>query len=290
MQKQSILTTITALAFADSAFGPLALDPLRVPDPQVRSSSICGVTSLFGVRGPLFAPEGDGGGGGGGSDGGGEKKFTQADMDKVVGDRVGKMKTEIEGFKAQLSELGELKTKLAKAEEERETAAEDEKLKSKSELEKLQYQLNKAGEKQKLAESEWQKRVDEATALAKNAQSSHRDYVERHIVTSALNDAGIARGASKAAMLAFRSEAQLDLDENLEVKGVAVGGTSFAKIGEAATQFLKDNPYFAAPTGGGSGGNRNALGGGAGGTNVDQIQGLDGLLSAGFSQQRATSA
>lgn len=287
MRKQTIHTTITALAFADLAFGQLALDPMRVPDPQVRSRSICGATSLFGVRGVLFAPEGDGGGGGGAAD---EKKFSQADVDRFVTDRVAKMKTELESFKAQLGELGELKTKLAKAEEERETAAESEKLKGKTELEKLQHQLTKAGEKQKLAETEWQKRVDEATASATKAQVSHRDYVQRHIVTTALNDAGIAKGASKAAALAFLSEAQLDLDDNLEIKGVAVGGTSFAKIGEAAAQFLKDNPYFAAPASGGSGGNRNVLGGGGGTPSVDSIGSLGGLLSAGLQQQAAKSA
>lgn len=288
MRKQSILTTITALAFADSAFGQLALDPMRVPDPQVRSSSICGVTSLFGVRGVLFAPEVEGGPGGGGA--ADEKKFSQADLEKFLGERIGKTKSEMEGLKAQLAELPEIKKRLAAADAEREAAKEAAELEGKNALEKLQIQLQKAGDKQKAADAEWQKRVDEATANATKAQASHRDYVQRHLVTTALNDAGIAKGASKAAALAFLSEAQLDLDDNLDVKGVAVGGTSFSKLNEAATQFLKDNPYFAAPPGGGSGANRNALGGGAGGTPIDQIQNLDGLLSAGFAQQRSTSA
>jgi hypothetical protein len=288
MHKQAILTVLTAIAFADSAFGQAPRDPMRVPEPQFRSSSICGVTSLFGARGVLFAPEG--GDGGGGSGGGDEKKFSQADLDKIVTDRVKGLKDKIATLEAGAAEVAEIKKQLAKADEEREAAKAEAELKGKTELEKLQIQLQTATKKAETANSEWQKRLDEANGSASKAVASHRDYVQRHLVTTALNDAGIAKGAGKAATLAFLSEAQLELDDNLEIKGVAVGGKSFPKLGEAAKQFLADNPYFAPAAGGGSNSPRNGMNGGGGNPNVDSIGSLGSLLSTGLSQQAAKSA
>lgn len=245
---------------------------------------IAGVTSRMLGRESLFAPDDGGGGGGGGS----EKTFTQADVDRIVQERVGKLKDQLKASEGLAAKLAEIEAKLAEADERETKAREEAELKGKTELEKLQIQLQKATDKSKLAESEWTKRLAEATAAAEAASGRHVEYVKRHLVTSALNDAGLAKGAGKAAALAFLTEAQLELDENHEIKSVAVAGKSFPKIGEAAAQFLTDNPYFKGPGPGGSGTPRNGNGA-PGGNALEQHTSVESLIGAGLAQ-RAQSA
>ncbi len=267
-----------ALYAAVSAFEREAFDPLYMREPVVRSSSVCNASSLFSLRDVLRSPDPDPAPGGG-------KTFTQDEVNAIVQERVGKMKTQLDAATAALADLETIKQKLAEADAAREEATEAEKLKGKSEVEKLQHNLQKATDKQKQLDAEWKAKVDAAEAAAAKAVESHRGYVQRHLVSSALNDAGIAKGASKAATLAFLTEAQIELDDDLTPKSVAVGGKSFAKLEEAAKQYVLDNPFFAANPGGGSGAPRNALGSGGGPLTVDTIPTLDGLLSAGLQAQ-----
>lgn len=279
------MTTIqrnSAVVFAGLAFGRDDRDPMRVPEPST-GSSICGITSLFAPRGVLF--EEDKGGGGGG----GEKTFKQEDVDRIVQERVGKMKAQLDAATAALAGLDEIKAKLAEADAAREEATEQEKLKGKTELEKLQHQLQKATEKSKLAEGEWSKRVTEAEAKAVEAASKHQDYVKRSHIQTALSKAGLAKGADKAAVLAFLAEAQSELDENHEFKTVAVGGKSFNKLDDAAKQFLTDNPFFAAPQGGGSGGSRNPMSP-KGSIPLEQHSSAESLIGAGLASRSAAQS
>lgn len=271
----------SARSFADYAFGASRLDALQMPEPRI-SGSVCGVLNSV-----LYSPEGDGGGGGGGD----ERKFTQADVDRFVQDRLKKVNAELEGLKSQSAEFADIKKKLGEAERERQEALEAKALEGKNDLEKLQHQLAGATKKLETANAEWARRLEEQSGATKKIQDSHRSYVQRHLVGTALSDVGIAKGANKDATLAFLSDAQFDIDEESgDLKAVTVGGKTFEKekLADAAKHFLSDRPYYAPPAGGGSGGPRSALGGAAGGS-VDSIQTLTGLLSTGMQQHAAKS-
>lgn len=281
------MTTIqrnSASAFLGLAFGRADHDALRMPEPRV-PSSICGITSLFAPRDVLRSPEGEGAPPGG--DPG--KTFTQADLDRIIQERVGGMKSKLDAATAALGELEGIKAKLAAADEERQAAIEAKDLEGKSELDKLKIQLQKATDKSKLQDTEWTKRVAEADARATKAADEQRQYVQRHLITTALTDAGLAKGAAKAAAMLFQSEAQLELDENHEVKSVAVGGKAHPKLGDAAKAFLADNPYFAGAPQGGSNSPKNPLGGN-GGTPLEQHTSAESLIGAGLAQRSAAQS
>jgi hypothetical protein len=270
-------------AFAASAFEREAFDPLRMREPVARSATVCNALPWFALPGVLRSPDGDPAPGGG-------KTFSQEELNAIVQERVGKLKVQLDAQAAALADLDSIKARLAEADAAREEQLEQEKLKGKSELEKLQHNLQKSTDKQKQLEAEWAAKVAAAEQNAAKAADAHRGYVQRHLVSSALSDAGIAKGASKAATLTFLSEAQIELDDNLEPKSVAVGGKSFTKLAEAAKQYLVDNPYFAGKQDGGSNSPRSPLNGNGGPQTVDTIANLDGLLSAGLSAQAQKSS
>jgi hypothetical protein len=250
-------------AFSAASFDAFGMEPPRV------GRSICHAWNSV-----LCAPEGDGGSGGGGSGGGAgdEKKFSQADVDRIVGDRVKGMKAEIEGFKARLGELDEIKQKLADADERETKAREEAELKGKSELDQLKIQL--AQDKYKTSEAEWQRKLSDAESGVKQANDRFVAHVQKSAVSDALNAAGLAKTAVKHAPGAFLSEAQIELDEHHAIKSVLYGGATYANVGEAAKQFLTDNPHFAPNAEGGAGTPRQNSGGGVSPTS------LTGLLSS----------
>lgn len=206
------------------------------------------------------------------------KSFTQEQVNQIVADRVKKSQAELAAMAEKLKELDAIKAKLAEADAEREKAREEAELKGKSELEKLQIQLKKADEARKSLESDWGKRLAEEQSKAKAAADGLTDYVRRHLVQSALSEAGLAPKAGKAATLAFLTEAQIELSEGHEIKSIAVGGKTFDKPAEAAKHFLAENPYFAAAPAGGS----NTPRPGTGGNTAAAPGSLGGLLSAGL--------
>lgn len=256
---------------------PLLLDAPRTPrwdvfayEPRVASST-CRVWNSV-----LFAPEGGDPAGGGGSAGGAgdEKKFSQADVDRFVTDRVKGMKAEIEGFKAKLGEFDEIKQQLAEAAEREQAARDEAELKGKNEVEQLKIQLNKAQEKYKSAESEWTKKLSDAEQGTKQAHDRFVQHVQRSAVSDALNTVGLAKTATKHAPGAFLSEAQIELDESNAVKAVMYGGATYGSVTDAAKQFLADNPHFAPSPEGGAGTHRQNAGGGTASSS------LVGLLSS----------
>jgi vacuolar-type H+-ATPase subunit I/STV1 len=202
-------------------------------------------------------------------------------VNRIVEERVKKLKGEVESLRAVAGEVEGIKAKLQEADDEREKAREEAELKGKSELEKLQHQLAKATEARKALESDFSKRFADEQNKTKQATDGLTDYVRRHHVQSALAEAGIAPKATKAAVLAFLNEAQIEMGEGHELKTIAVGGKTFDKPTEAAKHFLSENPYFAAPPPGGSGTPR-PNGGGA----APQPNSLGGLLSAGLTAQK----
>jgi hypothetical protein len=214
-------------------------------------STICQITSGFCGHERLFAPEdGEGSGGGGGAP---DKTFTQVELDKIVQERVGKLNQQIKTLEAGTARLAEIEKKLADADEREKKALEEAELKGKTELEKLQIQVQKANDALKAKDTEWQKKYGEVESLKSQAEQRFVDHVKRSAVTDALIGAGLAKGAGRAASLTFLSEAQIELAEDHQIKSVTVGGKSFDKPQEAAKHFLTENPYFAEPPPGGSG-------------------------------------
>ena len=277
-------TPLLLATIAAYAFGRNACDPFAIPDPDIGGgSSICGITQRGVGNERCHAPDD-------GSNGGNSAKkieLTQEELDAIVQKRVGPLQEKLKAKDALDAKVAELEKRLGEADAEKAKAAEEAELKGKSELDVMKIQLQKATEKSKVAEAEWQKRIAEATAQAESAAKDKQDYVRRHLVTSALNDAGLAKGAGKAAAMAFLAEAQIELTETQDGhKSIAVGGKSFDKPADAAKHFLTENPYFAAAPAGGAGTPRNANGGGT--ASVDQHTSLEGLLAAGL-QQRAAS-
>jgi hypothetical protein len=272
---------IFALAAA-SAFERDAHDPLHMRAPLERRATLCGASSLFMLPDVLRSPDPDPAGGG--------RTFSQEEVNAIVQERVGKLKTQLDAATASLADFESVKARLAEADAAREEQLEQEKLKGKSEVEKLQHNLQKATDTQKRLEADWQAKLLAAEQATAKANDAHRSYVQRHLVSTALTDAGIAKGASKAATLTFLSEAQIELDDNLEPKSVAVGGKSFGKLADAAKQYLADNPFFAGRSDGGSNSPRSPLTGNGAPPPVDSIANLDGLLSAGLSAQSQKSS
>lgn len=226
-------------------------DPLRVAAPSAPTGMLCQITSVLSPRERLFAPDDDHGASGGGA--GGEKTFTQAELDRIVQDRVSKQNEKIKALEAQSARLAEIEQKLLESDEREKAAREEAELKGKSEVEKLQIQIQKSTEAAKKLDAEWQKKYADVETQKAHAEKRFVDHVTRSAVSDALLSAGVHKTASQDAALSFLSSAQIELDEGHQIKGVIVGGKSFTSPAEAAKHFLTEKPYFAESSPGGSG-------------------------------------
>lgn len=235
-------------------------DPLAVRAPRA-GSLFCQITCSLSPREALFAPEDENGGGGDG--GGGTRAFSQADVDRIVQERLAKQAEKIKTLEAGNARLIEIEKKLLESDEREKTAREEAELKGKTEVEKLQIQVQKANEQLKAKDAEWQKKYGEVETLKGQAETRFLDHVRRSAVSDALSSAGLLKGAGRDATLSFLSEAQIELTEDHQIKTITVGGKSFDKPVEAAKHFLTEKPYYAEPAQGGSGSPR--LGNGAAG-------------------------
>lgn len=208
----------------------------------------------------------------------GEKTFTQEQVNAIVSERVKKLQAQLDAASGLSKELEAIKAKLAEADEREKTAREEAELKGKSELEKLQIQLKKSTELFEATKRDHAKALADEQAKVQAATNGLSDYVRRHLVQSALAEAGVSPKATKDAVLAFMSEAQIELGETHDIKALAVGGKTFEKATEAAKHFLSEKPYFAAAPQGGNGTPR-PNGGGAG---APVPNSLGGLLQSGL--------
>lgn len=231
-------------------------DPLALRMPRL-GSSLCQITASLSPREALFAPEDENGAGG---DGGGARTFSQADVDRIVQERLAKQGEKIKTLEAGNARLIEIEKKLLESDEREKTAREEAELKGKTEVEKLQIQVQKANEQLKAKDAEWQKKYGEVEALKGQAETRFLDHVKRSAVSDALTSAGLLKGAGRDATLSFLSEAQIELSDDHQIKTITVGGKSFDKPQEAAKHFLTEKPYYAEPPQGGSGSPRGGNG------------------------------
>lgn len=254
-------TKRTQLAvFASLAFGQGQPDAFRMDEPRISGSTICGITSLFGVRDVLRAPEGDEGGGGAAGD---EKKFSQSEVDAIVQKRVAGINEKLKAAEAAAAKVADIEKKLAEAESEREKATDAEALKGKNEIEREQHKHKKAQELiAKLEADRAKDKVDFEAQLAA-AHGSTRDVVKSAAVKDALFGAGLstAKGTDRLAAQAFLADAEIEFSEDgKSVTKVTLAGKSFDKLADAGKHFVSEYPQLAAAPSGGAGTQRGAPG------------------------------
>lgn len=247
-------------SFARLAFGQGRPDAFRMDDPRI-GSSVCGITSLFGVRGPLF--EDDKGGGGGGGEPA-KLTMTQAELDAIIQKRVASLTEKLKAAEATAGKVAEIEKKLAEADAERDKATEAEALKGKTELEKAQHQTKKAQELIAKLESEKAKVIADHEVALTTERNQRLEVVKSAAVKDALFGAGLstAKNADKFAAMAFLAEAEIEFAEDgKSVTKVTVGGKSFDKLADAGKHFVSENPLLAAAPAGGSGNPRGGANG-----------------------------
>lgn len=203
---------------------------------------------------PLMLLEGEGGdGGAGGGDGGKPppaKTFTQEQLDAIVA----KQRRDLEAKFGDYDQLKEAAGKVSELEKQLESIREEAELKGKSEAEKARIQLEKRMQQveQRIAQAE--KERDEATAKAEAAVKARLDVVKRHQLVGALQGAKVVPGALDDATDAMLRGAEIETDDDGNIKGITVAGGHFDKPAEAVAAFLKTKPYYQSHPGGGSGG------------------------------------
>jgi flagellar biosynthesis chaperone FliJ len=278
------LSTHSSLgAFDAAAFGRPAIDAMRVPDPSPVVGSVCGITSRVLGRGLLMSA--DDGAGGGGDD----KKFTQADVNRMITERLGKAnaeKADLEKrFGATVSELEAIKAQVAELSGAAEKAKEEAELKGKTDVEKAQVMLTKAQDRIKALESERDTIKSTLSADLEKAKNATIDYAKRQAITSAVSSQ-VADGMTKHAVRAILEEAQIELNDKYEPIKVTYDGKEFDKLDAFAGEFFKANQGFAKRPDGGSGHPLNSNGSG-------KSAPLDGssvsLLSQGLAARPAAS-
>jgi len=200
------------------------------------------------------APSGEGGPGSGAPGGGGDApKFTQADMDRVVTERVRKLTDELKSLKSVAGEVEALKQRAAEFEAEKAKAAEEAELKGKSDAEKALIQFRKAEERAKQLESESAKSRADYEAKIKARDEAIAAKTKRYGVIPAIA-AGAAEGAANTALREFLASADVQLDDAGEdVASVTYEGKTYEKVSDAVKAFYERVPFLAKPPAGGSG-------------------------------------
>lgn len=256
------LATLLMLATLPMAAEPDAFEAERFDGPRFVDKQTCRIFAHGVGRERCFAPD-DGGGGAGAGGGGGsgdEKKFTQADIDRIVTDRLKKASGELTALQAKvqeqataLGELGEIKKKLEDA-DKRETAAREEaELKGKTELERLQIAITKLTDAGKQKDAALQAKDQEWQQKHGALSTAFDDHVKTQLAAAALLGAKVHGAAAADAAMMFMRSAAIDLDEKRGIKSVSIDGTPFSDLKSAAAEWLKTKPWYAEAQPGGSG-------------------------------------
>jgi len=182
-------------------------------------------------------------------------QFTQADLDRIVGERIGKARSEMTKLAQEHKATQEA---LAARETELQTIRDDVELNGKSELERLQHQIEKLTSGAKKTEHEWSQRLATAERAASDASEKHISYLRRTQVSSALVAAEVVPAALDDALGSFVAAADIESDDAGNITSIIVGGKPFTSAADAAKHFLSEKPHFAKAAAGGSGTKRRA--------------------------------
>jgi archaellum component FlaC len=195
----------------------------------------------------LRAPEGDaGGGGGGGAD---DKKFVQADLDRIAAQVRRDTETRFAGFeelKKKAATADELGTELQKAKDALE-------LQNKDAAEQQRILAERARQQSEKETAELKKQVGEITAARDGAATKLRSFQIATTVGAALHAAGVLQSAHSDALASLLSSAEIELGDKGEITNVKYNGLPQKDLAAAATAFLADKAHFKAAKAGGSG-------------------------------------
>jgi hypothetical protein len=235
--------------------------------------------------GHLRSPEPEGGGGGGTAPPP-EKTFTQADLDRIVGQRLGeatKKFSDYEDVKSKAAKAAEYETELAKLREEKEMAG-------KSAEERERISAKKAADAMERERQELMTKIQAAEQRAENESKLRRNLIVNNGLGSALDGANVLTSAREDAIETFRNRSQVEIDDEGKIVSVTYGGVAYKSAAEAAVAFLKEKDHFASARVRGPGGSSPVPGsilgthdGGNGGGAQNAT--AEGLLSQGFQQR-----
>jgi hypothetical protein len=236
-------------------------DVFRIEEPRLRSGALCNIFSHGLLRSErCHAPDPGEGGGGGGDP---PKTFTQDDVNRIVGQRVGEAtKKALADAKAefdkQLAELAPLRQQLEDLQAEKDKVG-----KTAEELKRIE--ADKAAKQLERERAEHSTKLTAAEKRAVEAEARHRNLVVSSALGGGLDSAKVLGSARDKAVRLLAAEAEVELDDDGKIVSVTYGGVAHKSAAEAATAFLKDNNFLAAAQGpaGGTGSQRPNAGGNA---------------------------
>jgi hypothetical protein len=200
------------------------------------------------IRGPLRAPEGEGGAGGGGAPSD-DKKFNQADLDRIAAQVRRETEKKFDGFdelKKKASQVDELSTQVSKLQEDLELkgkhAADQEKI--------LAERARKQSEKELEA---LKSQVGELTVARDGANTRLRMFQVETALGTALHSAGVLQSAHSDALNSLMRTSEIELDDKGTISSVKFDGVPQKDLASAAAAFLSAKPHFKAAKPGGGG-------------------------------------
>lgn len=246
-----------ALIFA--ALADTNADHLAIREPHIGDGTLCHIFSHgIGNERVHCAPEGEPPAPGNTQP---EKTFTQADLDRIVGQRVGeatKKFADFDTFKAQAAKVSEIEAELTKLREEKEMAG-------KSAEEQQRIAAERAAKALDRERSDWNTKLTAAEQGRAEYEKKYRDVVISHGLGSLLDGAKVLSSARDFAIKAFRDSSTVELDDSGKVVSITYNGVAYTKTSEAAAAFLKDNEFLASAGTAVGGGTKPPNGGGAAG-------------------------
>lgn len=194
----------------------------------------------------LRAPEGEGAGGGGAGD---DKKFVQADLDRIAAQVRRDTESRFAGFedlKKKAAQADELGTELQKAKDALE-------LKDKDAAEQQRILAERARQQADKEMTELKKQVGEITAARDGAATKLRSFQIATTVGAALHAASVLQSAHGDALASFLASAEIEVGDKGEVANVKYDGIPQKDLAAAAAAFLAAKPHFKAAKPGGGG-------------------------------------
>lgn len=208
-----------------------------------------------------------------------ERKFTAADIDRAVTQRLAKQKETNAALEKRIQEMS---AKLGEVEKMREEAE----LAGKPEAERKFAEAQREAAKARQAyEASIQER-DQALKRAQEAEAARDQFIIETKVSDALAKKGCLPTALGAAVDRMVRMGGLELvrDDNGGTKIVArIGGLVFDDVQSAAEAFLKNEPWFASMASGGAGATR--PGGQINGARLENLSTAE-LLKLGLDMQK----
>jgi hypothetical protein len=199
------------------------------------------------IRGPLRAPEGEGGAGGGAPND--DKKFGQADLDRIAA----QVRRETE---AKFKDFDELKKKAGQVDElstQVQKLTEDLELKGKHAADQEKILAERARKQSEAEVSTLKQQVAELASARDGAATRLKQFQVQTAVGAALHTAGVLQTAHGDALASLLSNSEIELDDKGGIAAIKYDGVPQKDLPSAAAAFLQNKPHFKAAKPGGGG-------------------------------------